>query len=411
MLVIPSDVLTFLKNLPSSEKTFVVGVSGGADSLYLTYLLAKWCQKTNHQLLAVTVNHNLRPEAKDEAEWVHKQLTKYKIHHEILTWEGTKPSTRIEEKAREKRYELLFDFCRKNKAKILFLAHHQQDQVETFWTRLARGSGLDGLCSMAQLNKRQNILIVRPLLSTTKQTILEALKKNHLKWMEDPMNQDSSYERVRWRKGQAKLDEMGLNSSYITKSITRLQYAKEALDFYATAFLNNKIQKHPQGFISVSEKDFVELPIEMRIRVLTKIFKMLAQTNKILSLESVEKIAITLPKYATLAGCQWIISHKKIFVAPELKYLKKQSADAFQWIKWGTTLIWTNKPFKIEAGAPTPRIKNIPFLVQRTFLKVPKTHQLHQINSEKELEKNVKLNYKDKVPIIVITLNERKENE
>ena len=185
------------------------------------------------------------------------------------------------------------------------------------------------------------------------------------------MNQDTSYERVRWRQNQKNLDTMGLSAAYITKSTQRLQRAKDALDFYVDKFIQQHLHKSSYGFVSVVEKDFISLPEEIRIRVVMHLFKMMAQTNKILSLESVEKIALNLPKYATLAGCQWIISQKKIFVAPENKYLIKQSMTPNKWTPWGTLSIWTNQPFQLEASTPRPRIKDIPFLVQRTFLKTP----------------------------------------
>lgn len=214
MFVVPNEISDFLKQLPLPKGPIVIGVSGGADSLYLTHLMASWCKKKKRQLLAVTVNHNLRPEAEKETLWVHKQLSKHNISHDVLVWEGPKPKTRLEERARDKRYELLLDFCHKHKAASLFLAHHQQDQAETFWTRLARGSGLDGLCGMAPVSQRADILIVRPLLNTPKEAILKTLKKHRIKWVEDPMNQDTLYERVRWRQAQAQLDKMGLEAVF-----------------------------------------------------------------------------------------------------------------------------------------------------------------------------------------------------
>ena len=81
------------------------------------------------------------------------------------------------------------------------------------------------------------------------------------------------------------------------------------------------------------------------------------------------------------------------------------------WIKWGALLVWTNKSFIAEPCAPKPRLVNIPYIIQRTLLKIPKGYKTIYIHCEKELEKNVKLDYKDKAPILVVKQSERKDNE
>ena len=407
----PEEVLSFLNQLSLPKGAFVVGVSGGADSLYLTYILNKWAKQTKHPLLAVTIDHNLRVNSGKEALWVHKQLEKENISHTILTWDGIKPKTHIEERAREKRYELLINFCHQHKAKVLFLAHHQQDQAETFWARLARGSGLDGLCSIAPVSKRADITIVRPLLNTPKNLILKTLKQNHLKWAEDPMNQDTNYERVRWRKAQKNLDDLGLESSKITKSIERLQRTKVALDFFTQEFIQKHLCKSPYGFVAMDQKIFESAPSEIRIRTLAYMLGLFKQKNNITALESVEKIALNMPKHATLAGCQWVISHRKIFVAPELKSLTQITVPAHTWTTWGGIQIYTNCPFQPKAAAPMPRQKNIPYLIQRTFLKTPEGYKIVCMNAEKELEKKVKMDYKDNKPFVIIQFNKQKENK
>ncbi len=408
MFVIPKEIQSFLNQLSLPKGPIVTGVSGGADSLYLTYLLHQWAKQTKRSFWAVTVNHNLRPEATSEALWVHQQLKKHHIQHEILSWEGEKPKTHIEEKAREKRYELLTNFCHQHGAAALFLAHHQQDQAETFWCRLARGSGLDGLCAMAPISKRSGLLVIRPLLTISKKTILNTLTKHHLQWLEDPMNHDTAYERVRWRQAQSTLEQLGLETNMITKSISRLQRAKEALDFYAQDFLSAHLEQSPLGFISVSEREFTNLPEEIRIRALLHMLNLFNRHKKIISLESIEKIALHLPKYATLAGCQWVIAHHKIFVAPELQKLASINVIKNQWTIWGGCKFFTNNSFQAKASVPTPRLKNIPFLIQRTFLKIPKNWRVVLINSEKELEKKVKMDYKDNTPFLIMQFNKTK---
>ena len=414
MLVIPKSFDTFMKTYCPQKPTLVVGVSGGADSLYLTLLLNKWIQKRKGHLFAVTVNHNLRPEATQEALTVHKLMSKFQIEHAILTWEGAKPSTRIEEKAREKRYQLLLKFAKDKHADAICLAHHRQDQVETFWARLARSSGLDGLTAMAPKSSRDNMMILRPLLDIDKASITQTLKQNKIKWVEDPMNKDTAYERVRWRQRQKDLDEISLTTPIIAKSITRLQRAKEALDFYAHDFITRHVKKSPLGYIQFDEQTFLLNPPEIRIRIVVHLLQDLTPKKQIISLESIEQIAIPVPKHATLAGCQWVCSHHQIFIALELKNMpSKLLIPENCWTQWGTSFVRTNKSFIAEPCAPKPRMKNIPYLIQRTFLKIPAGYIVKKMpaNFEKDLEKKLILDYKNKAPIIIMTSEKRGQDE
>jgi tRNA(Ile)-lysidine synthase len=87
--------------LPQDVIRVGVGVSGGADSLCLVYLLKKYCETHQIELYAFTVDHGLRKESVHEAKSVHSMLTKWGVKHQTLRWVGQKPKTGIEEKARQ----------------------------------------------------------------------------------------------------------------------------------------------------------------------------------------------------------------------------------------------------------------------------------------------------------------------
>ena len=168
----------------------VVGLSGGADSIALTILLHEYCKKRGIVLHTATVDHQLRAEAKTEAELVHEWMTKLGIEHRVLQlkWQNARPQTQIQELARQHRYELLHnvceyvpisscaldlffnlaDHCSELGARHLFTAHHANDQVETFLLRLAHYSNSDGLAGMYRIKKFMDITVVRPLLSLGK---------------------------------------------------------------------------------------------------------------------------------------------------------------------------------------------------------------------------------------------------
>ncbi|MBQ4472658.1 MAG: tRNA lysidine(34) synthetase TilS, partial [Alphaproteobacteria bacterium] len=383
----------------------------GADSLYLTFLLKQWAQKHKCSLYAVTIDHKLRPESSVEAKKVHQLLTRHKIDHTILSWRGEKPKTRVEEVARDKRYELLLNFCKKHKAKALFLAHHQGDQAETFLSRLARGSGLDGLTAMHPVCMREGMLLVRPLLNMPKADIIQALKSQKIKWIEDPMNHDLIYERVRWRHLLPDLEKNGLNMSAICVATHRLQRCQRALEFYTDEFLKRGCALYDWGYVSLEKGIFEAQPLEIRVRSLMRLLKWMSPMDRSISLDSVEKIANTLPQHATLSGCQWVCTKNTIFLAQELKYMPgRQKVPACSWFNWGKMRLWTNQSFVVSAGAPKPRITGIPYLIQRTFPLIPADYRI--ISSaempkmaQKRLEKLLKEGYKNKEKVVMIELN------
>jgi len=130
----------------------VLAVSGGPDSTALLMLAARWCAalKRGPQLLAVTVDHGLRAQSAAEANSVKRLARKLGVPHKTLRWTGRKPSTGLQEAARETRYRLLAEAARKTGAQHVVTAHTLDDQAETVMLRLARGSGLSGLAAMAR---------------------------------------------------------------------------------------------------------------------------------------------------------------------------------------------------------------------------------------------------------------------
>ena len=130
-----------------------VGVSGGADSLALLLLMDELLRPLGRRVAALTVDHGLRKESRAEAEYVAGVAAARGIEHHILTWQGDKPRSGVEEAARTARYALLCSWCHEHGVETLCMAHHQQDQAETFLIRLQRGSGLTGLCGMAAVSR------------------------------------------------------------------------------------------------------------------------------------------------------------------------------------------------------------------------------------------------------------------
>ncbi len=411
-------------HFPVGIKKIAVAVSGGADSLCLTFLLNQWAIQHNVELLALTVNHGLRSQSGKEAQTIHQLLTRHHIHHQTLLWRGEKPKTGIEEKARLARYTLLQKACQKEKITHLFLAHHMEDQAETFWTRFAHGSGVDGLCGMNDVGVLGKLILMRPLLTEKKSDLIAYCIQKKLNWFEDSMNQDSHYERVKWRQKQPDLEKIGLRTSTIFNLTKRLKLTRDAIDFYVDSFIKNSVLLNPAGYIFISKIAWEMIPIAIRIKALIKLLPKVNPSDKPVSLESVEKLLLSGKKSATLAGCQILIHKKGIFITkelrtPESKKLLKAGESGF-WDRF-----WIFSPVKItcDYGAPTPRLKDIPYLVQKTFppMKYRKIHFSIEteafcgmyfpkipVCTQKELEKKVRLDYKKGEKTLYIHFNPRK---
>ncbi len=178
-----------------------VGVSGGADSLALALLTHHWIASRAGQVLALIVDHGLRPESAAEAALTARRLADNGVPTQILrlTLLTTGPS--LQERARKSRHETLAAAARAAGAVFLLLGHHQADQAETVAMRAARGPhGLEGI---AGWTARQDILLLRPLLEETPGTLRAWLRSRGQDWIEDPSNADPKYERVRIRKSGA----------------------------------------------------------------------------------------------------------------------------------------------------------------------------------------------------------------
>ena len=132
-----------------------LAVSGGPDSMALMHLASRWLSLKGRgpaSISVLTVDHGLRPESAAEAAFVGARAGALGFTHATLAWTGEKPKTGIQAGAREARYGLMTAYCREHGIACLVTAHTEDDQAETFLMRLRRGSGLDGLASMAAVS-------------------------------------------------------------------------------------------------------------------------------------------------------------------------------------------------------------------------------------------------------------------
>ena len=180
-------------SLPASfkkVKSMTVALSGGIDSVVLLHLLHQLQKRQNFTLKASHVHHGLSKNADKWVKFCEKLCTKLSIPLDVNYVKlPQKKSLGIEGEARQLRYEKLLQ----TKTDLVVLAHHEDDQAETFLLQLIRGAGVKGLSSMAHFDNSRRLW--RPLLNTSRIDIESYAKKHKLKWIEDESNQNIDFDR------------------------------------------------------------------------------------------------------------------------------------------------------------------------------------------------------------------------
>ena len=166
-----------------------VACSGCADSMTLALLTEAWAAKRGGRVTALVIDHSIRENSKAEAQSVAAELASHGVACEIILNNVPIRSADVQATARKIRYELLNKWCVANGYLHLAVAHHQDDQIETFFIRLSRGSGVEGLSSMSEKTKIQyGINLIRPLLDSNKKELSYIAKKIFGKIFKDPPN-------------------------------------------------------------------------------------------------------------------------------------------------------------------------------------------------------------------------------
>ena len=183
---------------PVKEGNYLLGLSGGADSVALMYLLIPDVRKGRIRIEAVHVNHGLRGRESDEDERFCSELCK-KEGIPLYTCNADLSGRTDEASAREARYALFRNRYRETCADALILAHHADDQAETYLMRLLRGAGPDGLSCMKADDAVAGMRILRPMLFLRRNEIRDTLRAEGIGWREDASNENTVYLRNRIR--------------------------------------------------------------------------------------------------------------------------------------------------------------------------------------------------------------------
>ena len=221
----------FLVDLKPAERV-LVGCSGGADSLALTYALFQESQVLNFELVPVIVDHDLQPGSADVAAQTRNLLASWGIKNIFLGKAHVVMSDGLEASARRARYQIFGQALETFPAQKFFLAHTLNDQAETVLLGLARGSGPKSLSGMSEINEKY----VRPLLNISREITEQACREVGIDYWNDPHNNNEEFTRVRVRKNLLPMMEQQLGPG-IAKALARsaelMREDVQALDQWA----------------------------------------------------------------------------------------------------------------------------------------------------------------------------------
>jgi tRNA(Ile)-lysidine synthase len=305
------------------KENLAVAVSGGPDSLALAYLTKCYSLKNKIKVKYYIVNHKLRKEASLETQIVRKVLRKIDIKCTILNWNGKKPSKNIQAKARDKRYFLLANKCKKNNIKHLLIGHHLNDLFENFLIRLTRGSGLNGLISFSNNTeyRDQNLNILRPLLNLEKKDLLYISKEVFSFFVEDPSNINEDYKRTRIRKLLHSLEKEGLDTKKLKLTIDNLKDSDKSIKFYVEKNLEKNSVFLKKNNIYILNSNFLDQSHEVIFRSLTKIIQKLGKKYYPVRGKSINEVikGISAKSFlkVTLGGCFIERANETILISKE----------------------------------------------------------------------------------------------
>ncbi|WP_052572011.1 tRNA lysidine(34) synthetase TilS [Candidatus Odyssella thessalonicensis] len=332
-----------------------VAVSGGPDSMVLCHLLRCWqLQGQDQKLTALIVDHGLRPESAEEAQITQQRLQKLGIESVILKWQDPKPTTRIQERARQARYHLLEAWCQQHGIIHLLTAHHADDQWETVVSRLQKNSGSSGLRGILPIRYRPFGRLLRPLLNFTKAEIYAYLVQVGGDYVVDPSNANLKYLRVRLRQDRPVLEQSSFPAVKVNKIRQEASLATDKRHQELVKFCLHHLRIDPLGYLEIQRPAFHALSPELQIEVLRCIHHCMAQTSYPLPRQkATHTLAKILTGTRTTVGGWYIVPKKeKIIFSRENRPADKATPLPQPGLRHNQFLLIDNNPVSEQENHP-----------------------------------------------------------
>ena len=342
----------WLERLGPFESTprLAVACSGGPDSMALLGLTHDWTKRSGGNVVALIVDHRLRIGSSREAAEVAKALCRYGIRAEILTREGGEIHSGLQERAREARYRLLQEYCRKHGILHLLVAHHRDDQVETVFMRKAKASGVDGLAGMTFLLEYKDVRILRPLIDCSKGRLRATVASWNLPVVEDPSNNDERFERVRIRRRPT----APALANELIEVASRNSLVRRDRESAVAAGLAQTCALFPEGYALLDPLIFSSVSTEIAHSCLAAICAMIggkahpprrARTAQLLKVLTEDRIS----GGRTLSGCRIVPKGQKLLFFREANHIEPA-------MRVETDILWDGR-FRVEISDDLDRLE------------------------------------------------------
>ena len=246
-----------------------LALSGGSDSLALMYLAKKWVKKNNGKLIAFTVDHKLKKDSLKLAIKVQSKAIEEGVLCKILTWKHKRLFSKLMMLARVNRYNLIFQECRKIGIYHLLVAHHLDDNLETYHMRSLRGFNMIGLSCIPPVREIDGLRIIRPLLKFEKKRLIDTCSYFKAEFIQDQNNNDLKFERVKVRKYFKK--KKSIFKKRIMEEINKEKNSRADIENRLSIFFIKKLFFFPCGIFRIYRNDLLRLNQDLMIIAIKKI--------------------------------------------------------------------------------------------------------------------------------------------
>ncbi len=367
-----------------------LAVSGGGDSMAMLALAHNWTRTWGLRLRVVTVDHGLRDESAAEARMVAAECATLGHPHDTLRWHWDGRGN-VMAAARAGRLQLIGAWA--GGTRHVLMAHTRDDVAETFLMRLARGSGLDGLSAMAPKREvpagkgHDGFTLLRPCLGMSRAELRHYIRVLQVPWVEDPTNEDPSYDRARTRRQLDLLAEAGIDADKLAATALRLARARHALErrtaeAAARLATEGQAQGVPTGELVLDRDDFAALDRETRSRLLAGALRYVGGDAYAPRADPLEALLDRVEGGGggTLAGCEVTCDRSALHVTREYAAVRDATAPAGTEAPWdgrwrlsgeatrGLTIAalgetgWRQIPDKPSDAPPHRRARSLPAL-------------------------------------------------
>ena len=314
----------------TKSKKIAIAVSGGSDSMALLDLSRLWAIEHNIEIVAITVNHNLRASALSEIKFVREFCQLNNIECHVLNWTEN-VSSNIQQKARLARYQLITSLCRQLQILHLFTGHHKDDNVENFIMRLFKGSGPIGLTKNNEYF-HNNIRILRPLHNFSKDECRQYLNSFNIQWVEDESNFSNKYLRNDIRiNAESMLDKMNVSYAQMIDRLSSTQdHYGDVVDIVKESFINllaKYCHVENLGYACIDYKGIRSENGYLQNLLLSYLVTIISGKSILPRSQKVEYILSNIAQgnnnFFVLHGCRVIFEDFKIFILRELSAILK----------------------------------------------------------------------------------------